>query len=78
MGNGEIEEQLAAFEQGLEVVRLLLKDGSQYEGTLEKDFFSGLWQIRTSQGTFKGNVKHDAIIFEVEDVERVEPLDYAD
>ena len=76
MANRGIEEKLFLFEQNLDAIRLLLNDGSRYQGIIEKDPFRGTWQIRTSQASFPGNLRQDAIQFKVEDVAEVEPLDY--
>ena len=58
-----------------EAVSLFLKDGGRYEGTVGKDLFTGIWQITTSQASFLGNLRQDAIQFEIDDVEEVEQLD---
>jgi hypothetical protein len=41
MAKRTIEQKLLLFERNLEVVRLLLKNGSLYEGTVEKDLLRG-------------------------------------
>ena len=42
MDHREIEKKLEEFEDDSETVRLLLNDGSRYEGTVEKDPFRAL------------------------------------
>ncbi|HEY5811948.1 MAG TPA: hypothetical protein VIT23_04770 [Terrimicrobiaceae bacterium] len=78
MDNREIEEKLAEFEQDSETVSLLLKDGSHYEGTIERELFTSSWRLRTSALSFLSNMRQDAIEFEVDDVDEVEPVGYLD
>ena len=45
------------------------------KGQLKRTFLQEIWQITTSQASFPGNLREDAIQFEIDDVEEVEPLD---
>jgi hypothetical protein len=41
--NTTIEEKFLLFERNRELVRLLLKDGSLYQGSIQKELSTGIW-----------------------------------
>ena len=64
------EKKLESFEQHATSVILELADGSQYVGTVSRNFATGEWQISTRRPPFPETVREE-ITFEIGEIARL-------